>query len=148
MRDFLQLTLPFIGILALFFSCRSGKNSPDSYEKKQLIFGSGGGFMGTNEQFVLLDNGRLYSQDILTKEYKEMGKVPKKMCKTLFQRADTLEIESTRFMNPGNKYFYLEVKNPSNQNRVTWGDSNAPIDDEYRIFYRKLMDLISDKNKK
>ncbi|MEM6628496.1 MAG: hypothetical protein AAF694_02440 [Bacteroidota bacterium] len=145
MRDFLQLALPFVGIIALFFSCRSGKNSPDSYEKKQLIFGSGGGFMGTNEQFVLLDNGRLYTQDVMKDEYEEIGRVPKKMCKTLFQRADTLEIESTRFMNPGNKYFYLEVKNPSNQNRVTWGDSNTPIDEEYRHFYRKLMDLIRDK---
>jgi len=140
MKELFPYVIPFLGALTLFFSCRSGKSQPDTYEKRQLIFGTGGGYMGTMEEFVLLDNGQLYVQNSLTKEFSEIGKVSRKLCREFFKQADTLEVATTRFSNPGNKYFFLEVKDGNVQNRVTWGAQDAPIGEEFRQLYRSLME--------
>lgn len=145
MKNLLIPFVSFLGILALFFSCRSGKEAPDTYARKQLVFGTGGGFTGSMEQYVLLENGYLYTHNVVSDEYQELGKVSKKLCKSLFQEADTLQIASRSFSNPGNKYFYLEMKDSTHQNRVTWGDNNHPIDEEYRKLYRSLMDMTREK---
>lgn len=145
MKNFLIPVITFLGILALFFSCRSGKEAPDSYSRKQLIFGTGGGFTGAIEQYVLLENGYLYTHNVLSEEYQEIGKISKKACRKFFQQADTLDIASRSFSNPGNKYFYLEVKDSAHQNRITWGDNKIPIDEGYSKLYRSLMDMTREK---
>ena len=132
----------FMGIIALFFSCRSGKETPDSYARRQLIFGTGGGFTGQVEQYILLENGHLFSQNILTREFTGLGKISKKTCKKFFKEADTLGIASTSFTNPGNKYYFLEMKDSSHQNRITWGDQNTPIDPSFSKLYQHLMNTM------
>ncbi|MBK8843045.1 MAG: hypothetical protein IPO33_09470, partial [Saprospiraceae bacterium] len=49
-------------IIFTFFSCKSTLLPPDQYKQEQLIFGSGGGFSGAYNEYMLLDDGRLYER--------------------------------------------------------------------------------------
>ena len=130
--------LLFLLILASTFSfCKVKKYTPVDYPKGQIIFGSGGGFAGTVTEYVLLENGQLFTKKSLEGEYQNVKKLERNVVKQMFNNISFLKIEEVELNEPGNMYYYLQIKNKNSDHRIVWGGSQ-PAPKEIKNFYNTL----------
>jgi len=71
---------------------------------------------------------------------KKLGTLSKKELKHVFKKADSAEIQSTKFEQPGNFYYFIEVEKADNINRIVWSDKNK-TPEKIILFYQFLTDL-------
>ncbi|MEO6758357.1 MAG: hypothetical protein ABIO24_02805, partial [Saprospiraceae bacterium] len=56
----LLISITLLATAALFLFCKQPKYSAGNFPEKQLRWGSGGGFTGQVNSYVLLENGQLF----------------------------------------------------------------------------------------
>lgn len=132
--------------LASFFSCKS-TYSPDTYEKPQIRFGSGGGFTGAVTEYCLLSSGQLFLKEHKDTTFTEIGKITKSEAKELFAEALEKKLPTKKMKDSYNMYKFLTYKTKENSNDMIWGvdDGTNNKGGEMAGFHRKLMDLIAPK---
>lgn len=111
---------------------------------KQLIWGSGGGFTGAVNQYILLENGQLFFNDGLKNTKHEMTKQQKQVAKTLFSKCVDLDVEGMEMNEPGNLYYFICSKSDEKENTITWGAMDYKLDSTIQNFYQELQNLAND----
>lgn len=130
--------------LAIFFvSCK--KYTPVDYPKGQIIFGSGGGFTGAMNEYVLLESGALFTRNSLEGEYTTSSKIERNMTKQMFSNIDFLGIKNIKLNSPGNKYYFIQIKDKNTDHKITWG-GNEKAPDQVKSFYKLLNHLVKKKS--
>lgn len=102
---------------------------PDTYQGRILTVGSGGGVVGKETVYSLLDDGRLFSRKAGQKSYTFIGKQTAENTKKVFWSVeDRYAIRKTVFNKPGNMYRFVSWKKGKELHRVAWapGDKNLP----------------------
>lgn len=140
------MKIVFATVMLFFLAvagCKTAKYLPDTFEKRQIHFGSGGGFTGINTTFMMLENGQIFKQTSLQHKAEELQAHKKKDLKTYFSAVAGLPQDSIPFIHPGNmsKYLYV-IKGEDTLNRYVWGDYKYPVADTVAHIYVQLLDLV------
>lgn len=102
------------------FACKSTKLGPEQYKKTQLIFGSGGGFAGAYNEYILLDDGRLFQRNEDRKTVTELRKVKSSVTDQVFNNIKTFGLDTYKYNQPQNLYYFLKYKTPKDSNNIVW----------------------------
>lgn len=102
-------------------SCSSGPTLPKDYRGEQLHFGTGGGFSGAVNYFILLDDGRMYTRIADTTDT-YLTTLRTALTRQLFSHYHTTGLDKRNFNEPGNIYRFIGLHADGGQvNRMTWG---------------------------
>ncbi|HHH49751.1 MAG TPA: hypothetical protein ENK52_02095 [Saprospiraceae bacterium] len=124
-----------------FFSfCKT--YTPESFTKKKINFGSGGGFTGQVTEYCLLENGQLFVKKNTTEEYISLKSISKKKTKKLFSTLDSLQLEKIEHNQPANMYHFLSVSDQKNSHRLVWSVNDKPFTKEVGQFIDSLQTII------
>ena len=125
-----------------FFGCKTYK--ADNLPSKQLIFGSGGGISGGVKEYIILENGQIFTRNSLSNEISELPKVKKKTAKALYQEYEA-NLQSVECDDPGNLYYFLTMKDDTTKtHKMIWsGNGDAPA--LAKSFYIKCTELVKQK---
>lgn len=135
----------FLLIALLASSCGTSYTAAN-LPSKQILFGEGGGFSGNVKEYVLLENGQLFTRTTFAGEATELPKVKKKTAASYFMKLESLKEVS--YIKPGNMYEYVQYQVDSSTNyRVVWknGDENAPED--VKMYFEELKALVKPAKK-
>jgi hypothetical protein len=108
-------------MLMLFTACKVTKHTPDKLPIRQLVFGDGGGFVGIETSFTLLENGQLFKQVGVEGAMEELKPIKPKAAKALFDKVNGLQLFKLDIDKPGNMYYFLRQVTDHLDSRVTWG---------------------------
>ncbi len=134
MKSFVQLLGMFL--FSFFAFCSSPKyTSPADFPDAQITFGSGGGITGFVTEYVLLENGQLFSKKTTDENYQVLTRVKKNEVKQIFKNYDFLKIGEIAHDHPSNMYQFIEFNHKDKKHRITWGDANTPVESNVNIFY-------------
>jgi len=121
----------------LFSFCKTQQYTPMDFPKGQIIFGSGGGFAGTMSEFVILENGEMFSKNGIEGEYLNLKKLERNVVKQMFNNVETFNIKDVKLDQPGNMYYYIQIKDKNSDNRIVWGGGD-PVPKEIKTMYNIL----------
>lgn len=124
-------------IVSLFLcSCATQKQAKNcSVGFNEIQFGSGGGFTGASNEFILRQDGSVYKNigDSLNKlntiEISEIEQIDKSIASLDFEH---LELNET-----GNMTYFIEIKSQTYSNKVTW--TNQTECDSLKQLYKTLI---------
>jgi len=136
MKNTTQLLL-FLSLTTLFTFCKTQDYTPTDFPKSQIIFGNGGGFAGTMNEFVLLENGQMFSKTSREGDYSSLKKLERNATKQLFNNIETFKIKDVQLDNPGNMYYYVQIKDKNNEHRIVWGGGD-PVPKQVKTLYNIL----------
>lgn len=128
-----------------FMACKTKKYTPTELSETRIHFGNGGGFVGAQNAYVLLENGQLYQHDIRQDSMQALENVRRKICKDLFKMMETINESDMGTNQPGNRYFYVEYITPDQQIKTTWGASGVQVDSTLKAAYLQLMEQVAKK---
>lgn len=107
------------------------------FPKGQIIIGSGGGYAGTMNEFVLLENGEMFSKTSLEGDYLNFKKLERNAAKQLFNNIEQFNIKDVKLDNPGNMYYYVQIKDKNSDHRIVWG-GGEPVPKQVKTLYNIL----------
>lgn len=128
-----------------FTACKTKKYTPTTLSETRIHFGNGGGFVGAQNAYVLLENGQLYQHDIRQDSMQALETVRRKTCKTFFKTMKNMEETQMGANQPGNRYFYVEYVTPEKQIKTTWGANGFQVDSLLKATYFQLMEQVEKK---
>lgn len=138
-----KLFLPLVAFSMLFFSCSKKFTSPLEATGPQISFGSGGGFSGQVNEFVLLSNGQLFEKVAFKEEFVKLPKVKKAQVDQIFETYQTLNFSELSVREPGNMYSFISFKEDKEEHRLVWG--NVCPSQELLIYFNNLNALLPSK---
>lgn len=124
------------------FSCKTKSFTPDNFKGAQIVFGSGGGFTGAIDKFLILENGQVFKSTKRKKTLEEKNRFKKKELTTIFEECKTIMSSYDIMDEPGNLYYFISYKNGEDISRIVWGDDNQDPSPEVLDFYKKLQSLV------
>lgn len=110
----------------------------------RLQFGSGGGFTGMITEYALLKNGQLFTRTgrAGSGEWQELDKVNRSEAKALFQTWQENELFRENIQQPGNLYYFIDMKKDSLAYRQTWGAGDYTPHEDLKSFFSQAMELV------
>lgn len=135
------IALTVLATAFLWLACKQSKYAPGNFPDRQLRWGSGGGIVGKETTYTLLDNGQIFVRDMggtLTETAKTKGKT----AKALYEMIGILGLEQLDFQHPGNTYDFIEVLNGDSVRRISWGEKNIPVDPKIKDLFNQLNGLL------
>jgi hypothetical protein len=113
--------LPLSLLLFSFSNCKVSPEKVNTYSKGMIRFGSGGGFAGAYNEFVLLNNGQLF--EIPKKDGKpvEIKKVSTQLTTQIFKSFSLFGLDTMKYNKPDNLYYFLKYKKGKQANDIVWG---------------------------
>jgi len=136
---FISLTVIAIGLFLP--ACKHPKYAAEKLPAKQIRWGNGGGIVGKEKSHILLENGQIFSRDIMGSTL-EATKTKGKKAKTIFNQVDTLGLAKIVDNKPGNIYSFLEFQDGDMVSRVVWGDKNSPDLKSVEALFEELNGLL------
>ncbi len=128
--------------LLTFVSCNK-KFLMEKLNEPHIAFGSGGGFTNLVKQYHLLEDGKIIAQTKLkdSTQYTIVAEIGKRKAKECFTAANNLNLDSLKFSEPGNLYYFISVKGKEAlaENRIVWGSKDKPVPPEVQDFYKTLL---------
>lgn len=135
------ISLAVLATAVLFWFCKQQpKYTPDAFPEKQLRWGSGGGFVGKETKFTLLENGQVF-KDEPNKKTVELENTKARKAKALFKTVAELDLLKLDFQHPGNIYDFIEYQEGETIKRITWGDAKFPVDPKIKEMFAELKAL-------
>lgn len=125
----------------LWIACKQTKYAPGNFPDKQLRWGNGGGVVGKETTYTLLDNGQIFVRDMggpLT----EKNKVKDKKAQAMYAMIETLGLQKIDFQHPGNVYDFIEVLSGDSVHRISWGEKDVPVDPKIKDLFNQLNGLV------
>ncbi|MEI6408830.1 MAG: hypothetical protein WCR52_05580 [Bacteroidota bacterium] len=141
MRTILLL-LSATAVVFLFFCCEHTKYTAANLPADQLRWGSGGGIVGKETTYTLLENGQFFKRDGIKADLMELAPIKARQANALVESAEKLGLLKMDFAHPGNTYQFIEFEDDGKKSRVSWGDPKFPVDGKVQELYKKLSDLI------
>lgn len=111
------------------------------YKGRKLDYGSQGGFTGGGTTVSILENGQVFSTNLLTNDESYHGQIPTKDAKALIDEAEALLKKHTGLSGTGNMTYHLVYHNGTTPNRITWASEMFPADD-IKLFVQKVSQTI------
>lgn len=136
---FISLAVLTLGFLLP--ACKHSKYAADKLPGKQIRWGNGGGIVGKEKSHILLENGQIFSRDIMGSTV-EATKTREKKAKTIFKQIDMLGLARMVENKPGNTYSFLEFQDGDMVSRVVWGDKNSPDLKSVQALFEELNGLL------
>ena len=128
-------------LIILLLSCNQKVFSPLTFEGSMLEWGTGGGFTGGVSTWCLLENGHLFKSEDGGKNYTHLGKWEKQKSNQYFNNFTTLGLDKMTLNEPGNKYYFITIKQKQGSHKITWGyqelENKVPA-----ILYKNLMNAV------
>jgi hypothetical protein len=135
---YLLLSLSFFAVALLFWFCKHTRYTTDQLPRQQIRFGTGGGFVGRETMFTLLENGQVFKQAI-DGQTQALPDAKQRAAKGLFKAIENIEFENIKFKHPGNTYSFIEIPTgETTTHRVTWGDPSYQVDGVVQDLFDKL----------
>lgn len=126
----------------------ASREIPDSYKGRILTVGSGGGVVGKEKAYLLLDDGRLFSRQAGQKTYTFIGKQTVDNTKKVFWSVeDRCAIQKTNYNKPGNIYRFVSWKKGAVQHKVAWVPGDKALPANYEQVYTGFMGMIPAVNR-
>ncbi len=123
-------------------SCKTKSYTPDNFEGAQIVFGSGGGFTGALDKYLILENGQVFKSTKRQKSLEEKHRFKKKELISIFEECKTLMSAYDIMEEPGNLYYFISYKHGEDKSRIVWGDDRQDVAPEVLDFYKKLQSLV------
>ena len=137
---------PVLGIL-LFGACLPARYTFDKLPDQQLRFGSGGGFSGALQEYVLLRNGQifLFETGPGKRDTFELQSLSKADTRILFGELDTLRLQKYDFNYPGNMSYFIRLTDEQTDQTVQWGDPRWAVRKEVSQFHSELTAIMDNR---
>ncbi len=126
----------------LCWTCKSSQLGPDSYDKRQIRFGSGGGFTGAVTTYALLETGQLFEQSMAQDSFSLLRELPRAQTKALFKEIEASAIDTFQYTSYGNFYHFVEWRDKEGHNRIAWASDDPKIDPTWRTMYASLKAIV------
>lgn len=123
-----------------FFACKPARYTTENLPDRQLRWGNGGGYVGKETTYTLLDNGQVFVRETGGKIAEAPTAKPKK-AKALYETMESLGLSALDFQHPGNTYHFIEVLNGTNINRISWGEKGYTVDPNVQDLYKQLSEI-------
>lgn len=140
----LLIILALLASSALFWFCKHTKYAPGSFPDHQIRWGSGGGFVGKETTYTLLDNGQIFVRK-LGGDLTSAGATKTRVAKSIYKTVENLGLANLNFQHPGNTYSFMEVLSGDSVQRVSWGDPAHPVDADVKALFDQLNGLLDKK---
>ncbi len=137
-----QLNLAILLSLLCIISCKTQKESLDTYEGMILEFGNSGGFTGAIDCYRMMENGQLFKSND-GKNFTEITSMDKKVAEQMFENFETLGFNEMRINDPGNMTFYVSLGQGKRVQTLKWGGTSQIPDPNLKRFYTNLFKLAS-----
>lgn len=115
----------------------------EKLNEPHIAFGSGGGFTNMVKQYRLLQDGKIISETKLkdSTQYTIVADIGKRKAKDCFTAVNNLKLDSLKFSEPGNLYYFISVQTKDSlaDNRIVWGSKDKPVPPEVQDFYKTLL---------
>ncbi len=122
---------------------KTSREVPDIYKGRVLTVGSGGGVVGTETAYYLLDDGRLFSKTAKATTYTFMGNQTAENTKRVFWSVeDRCQIKKTAFSKPGNLYRFVQWRKGAENHKVTWSPGDKTLPESYEKVYKGFMGML------
>lgn len=111
-----------------------------------IEFGTGGGFTGLQQGYLLTKQGALFSTQRSVNNIQKttfIKELKKKDVIYLFKSAQKIAMSKVKFNEPGNTYSYIYYKNDHISNQYVWGNSSKPTPKKILNLSSKLAKTIT-----
>ncbi|CCH01035.1 hypothetical protein FAES_3026 [Fibrella aestuarina BUZ 2] len=116
---------------------------PDTYKGRVIVVGSGGGVVGQETTYSLLDDGRLFSKKTGDKTYTYIGKQTAANTKKVFWSVeDRCAIKKTTYQKPGNLYRFVGWRKGREAYKVTWAPGDKAVPANYEQVYKGFTGML------
>lgn len=127
MRKLINFAIPVCFSL-LLLNCSSGDNISDCENKLEyeVVTGSGGGFTGAKNGFIIDTAGNVYSWNGITTEAakkKSEGKLSCEQIGELNSVINSSELFNVEFKEHGNMTSFISLKKQGNKTNISWNDN-------------------------
>ncbi len=134
-----SLIIKLLLLNAIIVGCSITKNSTDV---EQLTFGNGGGFTGNVTEYILNPKGEIFKHEKLPKSETKIKKISKEKTFELFSKAKAVQLDTCKFIYPGNMYYFIKIKSNGKENYISWGDGKHKVNPEIESFYNEFINLL------
>ncbi|MBO0936239.1 hypothetical protein J2I47_06740 [Fibrella sp. HMF5335] len=108
--------------------------------------GSGGGVVGLETAYSLLDDGRLFSKTSKATTYTFLGtQTPQNTKRVFWSVEDRCQIKKTAFDKPGNIYRFVQWRKGAEKHKVTWMPGDKTLPANYEKVYTGFMGMLPKK---
>lgn len=118
--------------------CKSKDVMPQKVELQasdSIHFGSGGGFTGKVNSFILNRKGQIMS----SQSKKVISTISDQEVDQAFSNYETLGLAQMEMKQPGNLYYFIERDLEGQKHRLTWGAHDFKEPKALKIFHANLM---------
>ena len=102
---------------------------------EKISFGTGGGFTGIENTYVLDKDG-----SIRDKDQNVVNELKKKEVLNIFENAN--ELANLKFNQPENMYSFITIISESDTNRLVWGQETSPVPPKILTLHETLMNKV------
>lgn len=68
-------------------------------------------------------------------------KIDQSLTDQMFENVAFLKLMKVNYMNPGNTYEFIEIKQDDQTNRISWNDQSKAVPQDFIKFYKVLSSL-------
>jgi hypothetical protein len=120
----------------LIFGCVSHKKQNKTANHfNEISFGSGGGFTGFTNEYLLKNNGEVFK--IGSQNQTQINQIPTTQIKDIATLIKEIDFQSLQISETGNITYFIEVRTTTYTHKVSWTDGSNSTN--LKAFYKKLI---------
>lgn len=133
----------FLLIFALLAIACSTQNKQNGSASKftEISFGSGGGFTGATNTYLLKANREVFKLN--NAEFIKINKISKADFRNVSETINKINFYSLEYSDKGNITYFIEIKSADSQHKITWSDNTETP--ELKDFYAILVTTLKPK---
>lgn len=130
----------FLIITCMVFiqSCKSTKYTIDNYDIPSLKFGNEGGFAGTSNEYILLENGQLFNKKPRANSFVELDPLDMSFVRQCFDNYENISQEAKNIHVPGNMTYWLGYDHKDVSTLSKWGGYEQEPNKMLKALYTNL----------
>ena len=127
--------------IASFIGCKTTTYTLNDLPENRIVFGNSGGFAGTVNEFMLLENGQIFMKKNNASNYTELVSVPKRLAKKAFKMSKALNLEEIKSSEPGNMNNFIGLKGKDYDHQVSWSAGQSFVRKDLQEVFSLLMNF-------
>ncbi len=130
--------------IASFIGCKTTTYTLNDLPEDRIVFGNSGGFAGTVNEFMLLENGQIFMKRNNASAYTELVSVPKRLAKKAFKMSKALNLEGIKSSEPGNMNNFIGLKGKGYDHQVSWSAGQSFVRKDLQEVFGLLMNFVKE----
>ncbi|MFC0877828.1 hypothetical protein ACE01N_14615 [Saccharicrinis sp. FJH2] len=126
-------------LVLIMASCSSLKKTGSVNNFEEITFGSGGGFTGLTNTYMLNAEGFVYKMN--GEQQEQLKRIDYKSLKGISKHLKKIDFEHIQNDTKGNMTYFIEVVTKDYQNKATWSDASS--DPVLKEFYSELVKTLN-----